>query len=291
MSKRDKDVPDNKKLCLSLHTIVQDYLQGDVSTQPEVQPNIDLEFIKKNIKGKVIGPFTFVCDDTPHDCSSRAEEIASYHHIVRTSFNSCDASFILLVEKNMVFHGLANVKFHENSKCIMVSGKGYDDRSTKSFQVHNVNLSPTFPTLLSSISVIHFLNAKYEGSLETSAGALERVMFSEPTYLGNGSAGGSVQRLEENCTSRGVRCAPGKGSRQNGSATSEKVLAMRAGHEGPSPEPVGYRWTAQATLAGHRVPAKGQTESVPLGTFPWLQTAASKLVRIMLTQCDLCLVL
>ncbi|KAI5349547.1 hypothetical protein L3X38_002435 [Prunus dulcis] len=241
MSKRDKDVPANKKLCLSLHSIVQDYLQGDVSTQPELQPNIDLEFIEKNIKdnesdfaplsksytvfkhrlgrrllpkhntkrsssgtnselcmyilfvlltiykqcfigksqyikkreiyytdtnqfkseydaygvidyvlcvlirirlslrvisdsiGKVIGQFTFVCDDTPHDCSSSAEEIASCHRIVCTSFNSCDASFILLVEKNTVFHGLAQVKFHENAKCIMVSGKGYGDRSTKVF--------------------------------------------------------------------------------------------------------------------------------------------------------------
>ncbi|BBG93200.1 hypothetical protein Prudu_001134 [Prunus dulcis] len=59
----------------------------------------------------------------PHDCSSSAEEIPSYHHIVRTSFNNCEALFILLVEKNMA-------KFHENAKCIMVSDKGYGDRST-----------------------------------------------------------------------------------------------------------------------------------------------------------------
>ncbi|CAL8991469.1 unnamed protein product [Prunus brigantina] len=253
MSKCDKDVIANKKLHMSLHSMVQNYLQGDVSTQPEVQRNIDLELIKKNIKDdeldfahhppfsiqekevyvevsnlpgedilkkkkkkekkefefnvpsrdksymifkrhlgrrllikndtrhssfctnselcmstffilltiynqcfigkphyikkreiyyidtnqfkseygaygviddvccmlsrtrssvrvisdstcKVIGPFTFVCDDTPHDCSFSAEEIVSCHRIVRTSFNSCDASFILLVEMNMVFH-------------------------------------------------------------------------------------------------------------------------------------------------------------------------------------------
>ncbi|BBG93201.1 Spo11/DNA topoisomerase VI, subunit A protein [Prunus dulcis] len=84
---------------------------------------------------RVIGQFTFVCDDTPHDCSSSAEEIASCYRIVCTSFNSCDASFILLVEKNTVFHGLAQVKFHENAKCIMVSGKGYGDRSTKQRKV------------------------------------------------------------------------------------------------------------------------------------------------------------
>ncbi|CAL8991470.1 unnamed protein product [Prunus brigantina] len=50
MSKRGKDIPSNKKLRLSLHSIVQDYLQGGISTQPELQPNIDLEFIEKNIK-------------------------------------------------------------------------------------------------------------------------------------------------------------------------------------------------------------------------------------------------
>ncbi|CAL8991468.1 unnamed protein product, partial [Prunus brigantina] len=50
MSKRDKDVPGNKNLCMSLHFMVQYYLQEDVSTQPEVQHNIDIELIKKNIK-------------------------------------------------------------------------------------------------------------------------------------------------------------------------------------------------------------------------------------------------
>ncbi|KAI5349546.1 hypothetical protein L3X38_002434 [Prunus dulcis] len=50
MSKRDKDVPANKKLHMPIHSVVQDYLQGDISTQPEVQRNINLELIKKNIK-------------------------------------------------------------------------------------------------------------------------------------------------------------------------------------------------------------------------------------------------
>ncbi|KAI3663568.1 hypothetical protein L6452_45699 [Arctium lappa] len=41
----------------------------------------------------------------------------------------------------------------------------------------------------------------------------------------------------------------GKGSRQNGSVTSGKGLALRAGHGGPSPEPVGCRRTARAASA------------------------------------------
>ncbi|KAH0640831.1 hypothetical protein KY285_037417 [Solanum tuberosum] len=41
-----------------------------------------------------------------------------------------------------------------------------------------------------------------------------------------------------------------KGSRQNGSVTSGKGLALRAGHGGPSPEPVGCRWTARAAPRG-----------------------------------------
>ncbi|CAL8989035.1 unnamed protein product [Prunus brigantina] len=37
--------------------------------------------------------------------------------------------------------------------------------------------------------------------------------------------------------------------RQNGSVTSGKGLAPRAGHGGPGPEPVGCRWTARAAPA------------------------------------------
>ncbi|KAF1856489.1 hypothetical protein Lal_00046784 [Lupinus albus] len=104
-----------------------------------------------------------------------------------------------------------------------------------------------------------------------------------PAHPGNGSAGGRVQRLEEHRTSRGVRCAPAalenpedrvpptpgrKGSRQNGSVTSGKGLALRAGHGGPSPEPVGCRWTARAALAaraGRRVPVGGRIGNGPFG--------------------------
>ncbi|KAI5381229.1 hypothetical protein KIW84_UN0903 [Lathyrus oleraceus] len=74
-----------------------------------------------------------------------------------------------------------------------------------------------------------------------------------PAHPGNGSAGGRVQRLEEHRTSRGVskvnslwsmeQCRQGKW-RQNGSVTSGKGLALRAGHGGPSSEPVGCWWTA-----------------------------------------------
>ncbi|KAK7235378.1 hypothetical protein RIF29_46238 [Crotalaria pallida] len=70
-----------------------------------------------------------------------------------------------------------------------------------------------------------------------------------PAHPGNGSAGG-------------------KGSRQNGSVTSGKGLALRAGHGGPSPEPVGCRWTARAALAaraGCRVPVGGRIGNGPFG--------------------------
>ncbi|BFG42934.1 hypothetical protein CerSpe_292090 [Prunus speciosa] len=83
--------------------------------------------------GTIIGPFTFVCGDTPHKCSSSAEKIPSCELIADTRFNNCKASFILLVEKNTVFHDLVQANFHENAKCIMVSGQGYGDRSTKVF--------------------------------------------------------------------------------------------------------------------------------------------------------------
>ncbi|XLU23549.1 hypothetical protein S245_059615, partial [Arachis hypogaea] len=64
------------------------------------------------------------------------------------------------------------------------------------------------------------------------------------------------------------RVVSGKGSRQNGSVTSGKGLALRAGHGGPSPEPVGCRWTARAALvarAGRRVPIGGRIGNGPLG--------------------------
>ncbi|KAK4740571.1 hypothetical protein SAY87_032328 [Trapa incisa] len=73
-----------------------------------------------------------------------------------------------------------------------------------------------------------------------------------PAHPGNGSAGG-------------------KGSRQNGSVTSGKGLALRAGHGGPSPEPVGCWWTARAALvarAGHCVPAGGRTGNGSFGGLP-----------------------
>ncbi|KAI4324396.1 hypothetical protein L6164_023938 [Bauhinia variegata] len=62
------------------------------------------------------------------------------------------------------------------------------------------------------------------------------------------------------------QCRQGKSA--NGSVTSGKGLALRAGHGGPSPEPVGCRWTARATpaaRAGRRVPAGGRTGNGPFG--------------------------
>ncbi|KAL8251343.1 hypothetical protein R6Q59_035036 [Mikania micrantha] len=62
-----------------------------------------------------------------------------------------------------------------------------------------------------------------------------------------------------------------KGSRQNGSVTSGKGLALRAGHGGPCLEPVSCRWTARAALvarAGHRVPIGGRTGNGLFGCLP-----------------------
>lgn len=58
MLKRYKDVHANKNLRMSLHSMVQDYLQRNESTQREMQRNIDLEHIKKNINndGSDIAP-------------------------------------------------------------------------------------------------------------------------------------------------------------------------------------------------------------------------------------------
>ncbi|KAK7366261.1 hypothetical protein VNO78_38248 [Psophocarpus tetragonolobus] len=47
-----------------------------------------------------------------------------------------------------------------------------------------------------------------------------------------------------------------------------KGLALRAGHGGPSPEPVGCRWTARAApaaRAGRRVPVGGRIGNGPFG--------------------------
>ncbi|OIV96076.1 hypothetical protein TanjilG_27180 [Lupinus angustifolius] len=60
------------------------------------------------------------------------------------------------------------------------------------------------------------------------------------------------------------RVVSGNGSRRNGSLTSGKGLALRAGHGGP--EPVGCRWTARAALtarAGRRVPVGGRIGNGP----------------------------
>ncbi|KAK8684356.1 hypothetical protein V6N13_040386 [Hibiscus sabdariffa] len=64
---------------------------------------------------------------------------------------------------------------------------------------------------------------------------------------------------------------PGKGSQKNGSVTSGKGLALRAGHGGPSPEPVDCRCTARAApaaRAGRRVPAGGWTGNDTFGGLP-----------------------
>ncbi|KAI3670633.1 hypothetical protein L1987_87759 [Smallanthus sonchifolius] len=68
-----------------------------------------------------------------------------------------------------------------------------------------------------------------------------------------------------------VRVLSGKGSRQNGSVTSGKGLALRAGHGGPCLEPVDCWRTARAAFvarAGRRVPAGGRTGNGLFGGLP-----------------------
>ncbi|KAL0642160.1 hypothetical protein Bca4012_103796 [Brassica carinata] len=82
-----------------------------------------------------------------------------------------------------------------------------------------------------------------------------------PAHPGNGSAGG-------------------KGSRQNGSVTSGKGLALRAGLEDPSSEPVDCWRTARAAnaaRAARRVSAGGRTGNSSLGSFFGRRTANSEL--------------
>ncbi|KAK7383704.1 hypothetical protein VNO78_29386 [Psophocarpus tetragonolobus] len=80
----------------------------------------------------------------------------------------------------------------------------------------------------------------------------------------SGAPPAALENLEDR-----VPPTPGrKGSRQNGSVTSGKGLALRAGHGGPSPEPVGCRWTARAApaaRAGRRVPVGGRIGNGPFG--------------------------
>ncbi|GJT87750.1 hypothetical protein Tco_1069467, partial [Tanacetum coccineum] len=67
------------------------------------------------------------------------------------------------------------------------------------------------------------------------------------------------------------RAVSGKGSRQNGSVTSGKGLALRVGYGGPSFEPVSCRRTARTAhtaRVGRRVPARGRTENGSFGGLP-----------------------
>ncbi|KAI3663269.1 hypothetical protein L6452_46179 [Arctium lappa] len=87
---------------------------------------------------------------------------------------------------------------------------------------------------------------------------------------------GRVQRLEEHRTSRGVR----QGKSAKWIRNLGKGLALRAGHGGPSPEPVGCRRTARAASAaraGRRVPAGGRLGTALFGGLPGRRTANSEL--------------
>ncbi|KAF3956299.1 hypothetical protein CMV_018560 [Castanea mollissima] len=69
----------------------------------------------------------------------------------------------------------------------------------------------------------------------------------------------------------------------SGNQTYVFSLALRAGHRGPSPEPVGCRRTARATpaaRAGRRVPAGGRTGNDRLGGLTRALNSRLRTVRI-----------
>ncbi|KAI3663419.1 hypothetical protein L6452_45983 [Arctium lappa] len=80
----------------------------------------------------------------------------------------------------------------------------------------------------------------------------------------------------------GIDSVGGKGSRQNGSVTSGKGLALRAGHGGPSPEPVGCRRTCSSCFRGESgSPRAGRGNGLGTassGAFPGRRTANSELI-------------
>ncbi|KAI3477392.1 hypothetical protein L1887_60931 [Cichorium endivia] len=111
-----------------------------------------------------------------------------------------------------------------------------------------------------------------------------------PAHPGNDSVGGRVQRWKSTARRAvsGAPPAPLKIRRTEClprpvvliTASGLQGLALRAGHGGPSPEPVGCRRTARAASAaraGRRVPAGDGLETAPSGAFPGRRTANSEL--------------
>ncbi|KAI3671944.1 hypothetical protein L2E82_53201 [Cichorium intybus] len=96
----------------------------------------------------------------------------------------------------------------------------------------------------------------------------------------SGDVGGGLGKSYLFCL---TACPPWKRlsrSRQNGSVTSEKDWALRAGHGGPSPEPVGCRRTARAASAaraGRACRPGDGLGTAPSGAFPGRRTANSEL--------------
>ncbi|KAI3479050.1 hypothetical protein L1887_58968 [Cichorium endivia] len=119
-------------------------------------------------------------------------------------------------------------------------------------------------------------NSAFRASFERESGLkfLNRDVAADGNVRESGDVGGGLGKSYLFCL---TACPPGndsvggKGSRQNGSVTSGKGLALRAGHGGPSPEPVGCRRTARAASAaraGRRVPAGGRTGNGSFGGLP-----------------------
>ncbi|KAL0745685.1 hypothetical protein Bca101_101803 [Brassica carinata] len=122
------------------------------------------------------------------------------------------------------------------------------------------------------------IDPKSRGNPSDSAYA--RTSKGSPAHPGNGSAGGRVQRLEEHRTSRGVGAfrRPLKIRRTECrsrpvvliTASGLQGLALRAGLEDPSSEPVDCWRTARAAnaaRAARRVSAGGRTGNSSLGSF------------------------
>ncbi|KAI3664065.1 hypothetical protein L6452_45048 [Arctium lappa] len=120
------------------------------------------------------------------------------------------------------------------------------------------------------------VGADLGGSSKYSNENFEGPKRGKPAHPGIDSVGGRVQRLEEHRTSRGVR----QGKSANGSVTSGKGLALRAGHGGPSPEPVAVGGLLELLPRRERVAACRPGDGLGTassGAFPGRRTANSEL--------------
>lgn len=94
-------------------------------------------------KGIISGSITYIEDDMETTVGNRILQIPSDPDYITTS-----ASFILVIEKEAVLHRLINEEFLSRYECILISGKGYPDLSTREFLHRLVNEFSHIPVLV-----------------------------------------------------------------------------------------------------------------------------------------------